>query len=1073
MWGKSPSGILSNKNSYSMRNSYFIGRGFSSNINNNNIKSKKITDNKVIKENIISNRRKGKGYISYFYNCVRIGSIHEIIEMENGEGMEFLIKGFTSNILEKLNEDKIYRMLVSLKYEVDGIVKGSSPMRSIMITRSINCKLILERIQQELIRFEDEYELQNYSGDCFVGWKEWLSSEDYAKGLTKKNVDEILTNVLQEEKKSKSKNKYNTISKKMIECKAFEKINKLSPLFDSVNIGNKYKKLSEISMKGIWKRRIKGLNYDSEVLNLDLNWIEIKKYVKEFNNENTYNCMYQNMKFKIRNVYLVKYIDMDTLLFVYEFNDSNKIVRYNCLSDYKSWSVVKDAWNKREFSYTSWMDTLFRNSREKFIRDIEPYKMFIDNKSGKLIYLERYYQFPEIKLPYSDKIYNTKIGSLDLETFIISKDILNKECSKDELKKNKNILDNYYNINVDEFIEEGDGILSVYAGGWKLNNVDDKIKDSDTQMFIIDDKNIHNSNDLIKVMFERLFKNNVNGYTLYVHNLGRFDGIFLIKELAKLDYKISALWNDNAVLKIKVLDKESKQSVTILDSYNLLPQKLKKLLEKFNCKVQKGVFPHLFVNRYNLSYIGEKPEFKFYSYSNISEEEYKNLNNDWNLKEECFKYLMSDVEGLLEVMNKVSEYYFQEYKFNITNILTLPSLSLGIFGIKFFDNEKYNIKMIKGPLEKYIRESYFGGNVGVFANETKGIVGKSYHYDMNSQYPAAMLNKMPIGNPVFSTNSNLDYYSGFVYAEITPPIEERLKNLYIQYRDEKGRVKCPRTSFIRWIDSIELKYAIKDGYTAKIICGITFPDSEKVDSENLFKKYVEHFYDKKLNAKDQIEREIAKLSLNSLYGKFGQKDIESRIKVLDSNEATKLVKKYHYSYLSEIGNRLVIIKYSARLNEKIRRLYKEEEKELDKDFISKKRGIISAVQISSRISALARVSINEYKNMVNNKLFYSDTDSLVLENKLPTKIVGVELGKWKLEGELIKGIFVRPKFYIYEDLNGKIKKVAAGVNANDLNYKDFIDLTNGKEVTTQKSKLIINWKKLEIKTNYQSITLRK
>lgn len=93
---------------------------------------------------------------------------------------------------------------------------------------------------------------------------------------------------------------------------------------------------------------------------------------------------------------------------------------------------------------------------------------------------------------------------------------------------------------------------------------------------LIDYINIHNSNELIKVMFERLFKNKcewVGGYTLYVHNLVRFDGIFLIKELAKLDYKISALWNENALLKIKVSDKESKQSITILDSYNLLPKK--------------------------------------------------------------------------------------------------------------------------------------------------------------------------------------------------------------------------------------------------------------------------------------------------------------------------------------------------------------------------------------------------------------------------------------------------------------------------------------------------------------------
>ncbi len=138
-------------------------------------------------------------------------------------------------------------------------------------------------------------------------------------------------------------------------------------------------------MKGIWKR--KGLKCESEGLNFDLDWKELKKYVREFNKENKYNCMYQNMKFKIKNVYLVNYKDMDTLLFVYEFMDSKKTVRYNCLTDYNSWSVVKEAWNGREYPYTSWVDTLFKKSKDKFIRDIKPYKMFIENKSGKLIYI--------------------------------------------------------------------------------------------------------------------------------------------------------------------------------------------------------------------------------------------------------------------------------------------------------------------------------------------------------------------------------------------------------------------------------------------------------------------------------------------------------------------------------------------------------------------------------------------------------------------------------------------------------------------------------------------------------------
>lgn len=85
-------------------------------------------------------------------------------------------------------------------------------MKSIMITSSINSKLILERIQRELRRFEIEYDLDEYTSDCFIGWKEWLSKEEYAEGLSNKKVDEILTEVLEDEVKSRKKLK--KISKK-------------------------------------------------------------------------------------------------------------------------------------------------------------------------------------------------------------------------------------------------------------------------------------------------------------------------------------------------------------------------------------------------------------------------------------------------------------------------------------------------------------------------------------------------------------------------------------------------------------------------------------------------------------------------------------------------------------------------------------------------------------------------------------------------------------------------------------------------------------------------------------------
>ena len=123
-------------------------------------------------------------------------------------------------------------------------------MNSTMIVSNINCLHILRKIQRELQRelqrLESEYELENYSSDCFVGWKQWLSNEDFCKGITTKKVNETLNEVIEEE--VKSKNKYTKISQNMIEGKAFESINNFIPLF-----------ICEVASK--WKGNILLLNY--------------------------------------------------------------------------------------------------------------------------------------------------------------------------------------------------------------------------------------------------------------------------------------------------------------------------------------------------------------------------------------------------------------------------------------------------------------------------------------------------------------------------------------------------------------------------------------------------------------------------------------------------------------------------------------------------------------------------------------------------------------------------------------------------------------------------------------------
>src|SRR5258708_11364965 len=131
------------------------------------------------------------------------------------------------------------------------------------------------------------------------------------------------------------------------------------------------------------------------------------------------------------------------------------------------------------------------------------------------------------------------------------------------------------------------------------------------------------------------------------------------------------------------------------------------------------MFPHKFVNKDTLNYIGSKPDIKFYVDKNEINEskltKYKSLPNIFNLKTESLNYLEKDILGLLELMSKVSVSYFNDYKLNITKFSTLPSITLNIFWIKFYDDTN-SIKMINGPISEFIRSSYFGGNSDVFVN---------------------------------------------------------------------------------------------------------------------------------------------------------------------------------------------------------------------------------------------------------------------------------------------------------------------------------------------------------------------
>ena len=79
----------------------------------------------------------------------------------------------------------------------------------------------------------------------------------------------------------------------------------------------------------------------------------------------------------------------------------------------------------------------------------------------------------------------------------------------------------------------------------------------------------------------------------------------------------------------------------------------------------------------------------------------------------------------------------------------------------------------------------------------------------------------------------------------------------------------------------------------------------------------------------------------------------------------------------------------------------------------------------------------------NGKLYYTDTDSIVTDLKLPDNIVHpTELGKFKLEYTIVEGYFIADKTYAIKTKEGLIIKKSKGVDSKSLEFKDYEKLYN-------------------------------
>ena len=571
--------------------------------------------------------------------------------------------------------------------------------------------------------------------------------------------------------------------------------------------------------------------------------------------------------------------------------------------------------------------------------------------------------------------------------------------------KSKNLVNKFITLDIETYIK--DNVLIPFC----ISIFDGKKSYS---FFITDFKS---TEDLILTALRSILSRKYNGYNVYMHNMAKFDIIFLLKHLLKLG-NVSPIIHNGRIISINLnFGKNLEYRLQFKDSYLILLASLAKLTKGFMVKTLKTIFPFLFVNENNLNYIGNVLEFNFFGNKTNYEEykEYYSKFNRWNLKKETINYCEIDCISLHQVIFKFSELIFDLFGKNVHHYPTLPSLAFAIFRSNFMEDNL--IPQLSGKIAKDIRSGYTGGAVDMYIPEGEVV----YAYDVNSLYPFVMKEyPMPTGKPVYfegDIRATVPNAFGFFYCKIIAPDDIKHPILQTHVKTTNGiRTISPIGTWEDMLFSEELKNALNYGYKIEILWGYTF------DSGYIFKDYVDFLYNLRSNySKSDPMNFIAKILLNSLYGRFGMNDNFPNINII------------HKDYYADFENKFLDdIIDKVELDESWLVFYKS----TNLDDIGSHNVSIS---IAAAITAYARIHMTQFKNNPLINLYYTDTDSIYTDSEIDESLIDNKtLGKLKLENIADKAIFLAPKVYCLKLENSETVYKAKGLKHEvELTMNDF------------------------------------
>lgn len=451
--------------------------------------------------------------------------------------------------------------------------------------------------------------------------------------------------------------------------------------------------------------------------------------------------------------------------------------------------------------------------------------------------------------------------------------------------------------------------------------------------------------------------------TIFFHNL-KFDGMYILDYLLRNGYvysdaKALSLTEFNTLIgeqgefySITIQGKKNK--IQIWDSLKIFNFSVKEIAQSFKLDTMKG----------EIDYNKERPE-------------------GYIPDEIELDYVKNDV---LIVAKAMRQFLSKGY-----NRMTIASNALAHFKTTLKkDKWKYIFPELSMEVDGFCRKSYKGGFTYVNPKYQGKIIEKGCVYDMNSMYPYTLYYlPMPIGIPEYFMGKPPDdkLYIIHIFVEYFAVKKDHIPTIQL-----KGSFRYLETEYLTegedvdlYLTSVDYKL-FKDHYdydNLEEIEGYAF-----TSRTGLFKDYIDEFMEIKMKTKGG-ERQIAKLFLNGLYGKFGSK-IEK-------------IKKIPYFEDNRVK-------------------FRRETPELSKPVY---------IPLASFVTAYARDNIIRNAQRVYDRFVYCDTDSLhLIGTEVPDiPIDDSKLGYYKCESIFTNGKYLRPKTYI-ETIDGELSVKCCGMNKN-------------------------------------------